>query len=305
MICRCRVEPESDRRSSCPSLACLRTKMSSENLLRGTSCVDPNSGNHSSANSFDGSSCSSDGESDDFPLTSSSTTYASTAPQTVYHMVQTAQGLVAQPIHLSSSQNAIGSSTSASISPLAANNNNSSKSSNTKSNHINSRADSSNEEDFSDDLASNHSGGKKKQQKRGVLPKQATSIMRSWLFQHIVVCVQSWWLCSALFMNDCFPLSQHPYPTEDEKRAIASQTNLTLLQVNNWFINARRRILQPMLDTANSLNESQGLQNQNTPKNLAKNCSSKKLKTSNSVQRFWPQSIADAIQGISQNEETK
>lgn len=44
--------------------------------------------------------------------------------------------------------------------------------------------------------------------------------------------------------------SQHPYPTEDEKRQIASQTNLTLLQVNNWFINARRRILQPMLDGA-------------------------------------------------------
>lgn len=43
---------------------------------------------------------------------------------------------------------------------------------------------------------------------------------------------------------------QHPYPTEDEKRQIAGQTNLTLLQVNNWFINARRRILQPMLDGA-------------------------------------------------------
>ncbi|ESO99940.1 hypothetical protein LOTGIDRAFT_178004 [Lottia gigantea] len=27
---------------------------------------------------------------------------------------------------------------------------------------------------------------------------------------------------------------QHPYPTEDEKKTIASQTNLTLLQVNNW-----------------------------------------------------------------------
>ncbi|XP_043262608.1 homeobox protein homothorax-like isoform X3 [Colletes gigas] len=73
-----------------------------------------------------------------------------------------------------------------------------------------------------------HSSIKKGRQKRGVLPKQATSIMRTWLFEHIV----------------------HPYPTEDEKRQIASQTNLTLLQVNNWFINARRRILQPMLDGA-------------------------------------------------------
>ncbi|CAL1681357.1 unnamed protein product [Lasius platythorax] len=75
---------------------------------------------------------------------------------------------------------------------------------------------------------SNHSSARKGRQKRGVLPKHATSIMRTWLFQHLV----------------------HPYPTEDEKRQIASQTNLTLLQVNNWFINARRRILQPMLDGA-------------------------------------------------------
>ncbi|KAK5890929.1 hypothetical protein CesoFtcFv8_014404 [Champsocephalus esox] len=60
--------------------------------------------------------------------------------------------------------------------------------------------------------------------KRGVLPKLATNVMRSWLFQHI----------------------GHPYPTEDEKKQIAIQTNLTLLQVNNWFINARRRILQPI-----------------------------------------------------------
>lgn len=30
--------------------------------------------------------------------------------------------------------------------------------------------------------------------------------------------------------------SQHPYPTEDEKKQIALQTNLTLLQVNNWWV---------------------------------------------------------------------
>lgn len=47
----------------------------------------------------------------------------------------------------------------------------------------------------------------------------------------------------------CF-VKQNPYPKEDEKREIAAQTNLTLLQVNNWFINARRRILQPMLDAS-------------------------------------------------------
>ncbi|XP_057374948.1 homeobox protein PKNOX2-like [Daphnia carinata] len=66
--------------------------------------------------------------------------------------------------------------------------------------------------------------------KRGVLPRKATAVLRSWLFQHLV----------------------HPYPTEEEKRQLATQTKLTLLQVNNWFINARRRILQPMLDSAHA-----------------------------------------------------
>ena len=65
-------------------------------------------------------------------------------------------------------------------------------------------------------------------------------------------------------------LTQHPYPTEDEKKAIAAQTNLTLLQVNNWFINARRRILQPMLDSATN--------NSNLNQNGSNNAS-KKLKT--------------------------
>ncbi len=46
-------------------------------------------------------------------------------------------------------------------------------------------------------------------------------------------------------------LIKHPYPTEEEKKQIALQTNLTLIQVNNWFINARRRILQPMLEASN------------------------------------------------------
>ncbi|XP_062383956.1 homeobox protein PKNOX1 isoform X1 [Sardina pilchardus] len=93
--------------------------------------------------------------------------------------------------------------------------------------------------------------------KRGILPKHATNVMRSWLFQHI----------------------GHPYPTEDEKKQIATQTNLTLLQVNNWFINARRRILQPMLDASQS----------ETPK------SKKKPPQNRPLQRFWPDSIASGV----------
>lgn len=34
-----------------------------------------------------------------------------------------------------------------------------------------------------------HSSARKGRQKRGVLPKQATNIMRAWLFQHLVVSV--------------------------------------------------------------------------------------------------------------------
>ncbi|XP_013177294.1 PREDICTED: homeobox protein PKNOX2-like isoform X1 [Papilio xuthus] len=89
--------------------------------------------------------------------------------------------------------------------------------------------------------------------KRGVLPRHATQAMRAWLFQHLV----------------------HPYPTEEEKRSLAAQTRLTLLQVNNWFINARRRILQPMLDC----NDKPG---------------GKKSKNGSSIsKRYWPDALTN------------
>lgn len=41
---------------------------------------------------------------------------------------------------------------------------------------------------INDDLSSNFSNNSgSKRQKRGILPKQATSVMRAWLFQHLVV----------------------------------------------------------------------------------------------------------------------
>jgi hypothetical protein len=88
---------------------------------------------------------------------------------------------------------------------------------------------------------------------------------------------------------------QHPYPTEDEKRHIAAQTNLTLLQVNNWFINARRRILQPMLDASNPAATEQPSSGSSLH---GKSSSSKKAKNSGNgnskqaAQRFWPENIA-------------
>ncbi|XP_016124878.1 homeobox protein Meis1-like [Sinocyclocheilus grahami] len=70
---------------------------------------------------------------------------------------------------------------------------------------------------------------RKNNKKRGIFPKLATNIMRAWLFQHLT----------------------HPYPSEEQKRQLSQDTGLTILQVNNWFINARRRIVQPMIDQSN------------------------------------------------------
>jgi len=104
--------------------------------------------------------------------------------------------------------------------------------------------------------------------KRGVLPKQATEILRSWLFSHIV----------------------HAYPTEDEKRQLASQTNLTLLQVNNWFINARRRILQPMLDASNP-DANGGIASNNA---IIKSKKSKPQRNRSTTDRFWQHSVTSS-----------
>ncbi|CAF4528666.1 unnamed protein product [Rotaria sp. Silwood1] len=94
-----------------------------------------------------------------------------------------------------------------------------------------------------DDLDDN---SKKRQKKRGIFPKVATNIMRAWLFQHLT----------------------HPYPSEEQKKQLAQDTGLTILQVNNWFINARRRIVQPMIDQSNragklKLNDGKDVDGQN------------------------------------------
>ncbi|ORZ19765.1 hypothetical protein BCR42DRAFT_410468 [Absidia repens] len=70
-----------------------------------------------------------------------------------------------------------------------------------------------------------------KKKRRGNLPKEVTEFLKRWLVEH----------------------KKHPYPSEKEKIDLAHQTGLTVNQISNWFINARRRILQPML-------ESEGLQ---------------------------------------------
>jgi hypothetical protein len=56
---------------------------------------------------------------------------------------------------------------------------------------------------------------------RATLPKKATTCLKDWLFNH----------------------EHHPYPDDDEKDDLILQTGLTVSQINNWFINARRRVL--------------------------------------------------------------
>ncbi|KIW73447.1 hypothetical protein, variant 3 [Phialophora macrospora] len=57
--------------------------------------------------------------------------------------------------------------------------------------------------------------------RRGNLPKHITDYLKNWFLAHL----------------------DHPYPTEDEKQQFVHDTQLSLAQISNWFINARRRHL--------------------------------------------------------------
>ncbi|XP_068118252.1 homeobox protein TGIF2-like [Hyperolius riggenbachi] len=76
--------------------------------------------------------------------------------------------------------------------------------------------------------------------KRENLPKEATDFLRNWLFEHL----------------------DDPFPTTEEKEFMLEKTGLTATQLNNWFINARRRYAPKMRKDAENPTEAQ---NGNTP----------------------------------------
>nr|ASU87386.1 transcription factor class II KNOX2-1 [Huperzia selago] len=58
-----------------------------------------------------------------------------------------------------------------------------------------------------------------RKRRAGKLPGDTTSVLKAWWHAH----------------------SKWPYPTEDEKTRLVQETGLELKQINNWFINQRKR----------------------------------------------------------------
>ncbi|KAG8374829.1 hypothetical protein BUALT_Bualt10G0036200 [Buddleja alternifolia] len=70
-----------------------------------------------------------------------------------------------------------------------------------------------------------------RKRRAGKLPGDTTTVLKDWWHQH----------------------SKWPYPTEDDKAKLVEQTGLQLKQINNWFINQRKRNWHANSQSATSL----------------------------------------------------
>ncbi|CAI9771759.1 unnamed protein product [Fraxinus pennsylvanica] len=70
-----------------------------------------------------------------------------------------------------------------------------------------------------------------RKRRAGKLPGDTTTVLKDWWQQH----------------------SKWPYPTEDDKAKLVEQTGLQLKQINNWFINQRKRNWHSNSQNASSL----------------------------------------------------
>nr|AFP44693.1 hypothetical protein [Eragrostis tef] len=67
--------------------------------------------------------------------------------------------------------------------------------------------------------------------RKGRHPERAVSVLRRWFFDNFL----------------------HPYPSDEDKKMLATRTGLTQNQVSNWFGNARGRLWKPMVDEMHML----------------------------------------------------
>ena len=63
--------------------------------------------------------------------------------------------------------------------------------------------------------------------------KAVRKVLKEWLHKHLI----------------------NPYPSDGEKLYLANKTGLTVLQVNKWFINARRREFKSLIDKSKHASE--------------------------------------------------